>query len=72
MPAYLCAGLALALLPLSAAAHPGHLAVVAGHSHWLGVAALAAAIALSALKAMKGRRKEEAGEELCKEQLTGA
>ncbi|QPM91033.1 DUF6732 family protein [Pseudooceanicola algae] len=55
--------LGLAVLPLPAAAHPGHLVDVAGHSHWLGAAAIAAAIAIAALKALKGRRKEEAPEQ---------
>lgn len=41
-------------LPGMAVAHPGHLAELAGHGHWLGAAALGAAIALGALAA-KGR-----------------
>lgn len=42
----------------SAHAHPGHLAEVAGHGHWLGAAALGAAIALGALAALKGKKNE--------------
>ena len=36
-----------------AQAHPGHLAEVAGHGHWLAAGALAAAAALAALMAAK-------------------
>ena len=43
----------------AAMAHPGHLAEVAGHGHWLGAAALGAAIALGAWAALKGKKKEE-------------
>ncbi len=38
-----------------AAAHPGHLAEVAGHGHWLGLAALGAAIAIAAAAVLKSR-----------------
>lgn len=38
-------------------AHPGHLAEVAGHGHWIAAGALAAAIALGLLAA-KGRKKK--------------
>lgn len=41
----------------AAAAHPGHLAEVAGHGHWLGAAALGAAIALGAWAALKDKKK---------------
>ncbi len=41
------------------AAHPGHLAEVAGHGHWLGAAALGAAIALGAWAALKGKKQEQ-------------
>ncbi len=55
-----------------AAAHPGHLAEVAGHGHWLGAAAIGAAIAIGLWASLKDRQKprdaeaearEEAGEE---------
>lgn len=47
----------LALLWTSAAfAHPGHLIEVAGHGHWLGAAAIGAAIALGAWAALKGKK----------------
>jgi hypothetical protein len=42
-----------ALLPLllasTAFAHPGHVAGEAGHSHWLALAALAAAVGVAGL-----------------------
>lgn len=40
-------------------AHPGHLADVAGHGHWLGAAAIGAAIAIGAWQALKGKGKPE-------------
>ena len=49
----------LALLPGAAQAHVGHLGDVAGHSHWIGVAALAGAAALAGVAALKGRRKRD-------------
>lgn len=56
-----------ALLSGTAAyAHPGHLAEVAGHGHWLGAAALGAAIAIglwSGLRARKERAEAEEAEE---------
>jgi hypothetical protein len=45
-----------------AQAHPGHLAEVAGHGHWLGAAALGAAIAIGLWAGLKGR-KDEASDE---------
>lgn len=42
----------------AATAHVGHLAEVAGHGHWLGAAALGAAIALGAWSALKGKKDE--------------
>lgn len=42
----------------AALAHPGHLAEVAGHGHWLGAAAIGAAIALGAWAALKGKKKD--------------
>ena len=50
---------AIALTAQSASAHPGHLAEVAGHGHWLGAAALGAAIALGAWAALKGKKNEQ-------------
>ncbi|MEM9043159.1 MAG: DUF6732 family protein [Pseudomonadota bacterium] len=45
-----------------AAAHPGHFAELAGHSHWIALGALAAAGALAAWLATKGK-KDDAEEE---------
>ncbi|EAQ26192.1 DUF6732 family protein [Roseovarius sp. 217] len=61
-----------ALLSGTAAhAHPGHLAEVAGHGHWLGAAALGAAIAIglwSGLRARKDRAADEAEDEAPEEE----
>ncbi len=46
-----------------ALAHPGHLAEVAGHGHWIGLAALGAAIAVAAWAGLKGRKDDDAGED---------
>ncbi len=40
----------------AAHAHPGHLAEVAGHGHWLGAAAIGAAIAIGLWAGLKGRK----------------
>lgn len=56
--------LMLALVAASGAqAHPGHLAEVAGHGHWLGAAALGAAIAIGLWAGLKGRKQEAAEED---------
>lgn len=46
----------------SAQAHPGHLAEVAGHGHWLGAAAIGAAIAIGLWAGLKGRKTGESAE----------
>ncbi|MEM9238412.1 MAG: DUF6732 family protein [Pseudomonadota bacterium] len=53
------------LLAAPAYAHPGHLAEVAGHGHWLGAAAIGAAIAIGLVIGLKGRkaREEEVNED---------
>lgn len=43
-----------------ALADPGHLTNVAGHAHWLGAAALGAAIAIALWAGLKGRKKDAA------------
>ncbi|MCV0425845.1 MAG: hypothetical protein K5905_10250 [Roseibium sp.] len=58
----LLAGLSAALLPTSAFAHGGHLGELAGHSHWVGVAALAGAALVAGLVALKGRKTKETDE----------
>lgn len=47
----------------TANAHPGHLAEVAGHGHWLGAAALGAAIAIGLWAGLKGRKDSAEAEE---------
>ena len=47
----------IAMLSAStAAAHPGHLAEVAGHGHWLGAAAIGAAIAIGLWAKQRGKK----------------
>ncbi|MEL7254490.1 MAG: DUF6732 family protein [Pseudomonadota bacterium] len=61
--------LMFAMLGTPVFAHPGHLAEVAGHGHWLGAAALGAAIAIGLYAGLKGRKTkaedsvEDAGED---------
>lgn len=55
-------GLAVAVLPTSAFAHGGHLADLAGHSHWVGAAALAGAALIAGVIALKGRKQTEEGD----------
>ncbi|MFK7938432.1 MAG: DUF6732 family protein [Roseovarius sp.] len=50
----------LLLMAGAAQAHPGHLAEVAGHGHWLGAAAIGAAIAIGLWAAAKGRKDADA------------
>lgn len=50
----------LAGTALPAAAHPGHLAGLAGHDHWVAGAAIGAAVAVGVWGALKGRRKKGA------------
>lgn len=46
----------------AAQAHTGHLAEVAGHGHWLGAAAIGAAIAIGLWASLKGRKDAEVNE----------
>lgn len=68
----------LLIIAASAAqAHPGHLAEVAGHGHWLGAAAIGAAIAIGLWAGLKGRKDaeaevDEADEETADEELQEA
>jgi hypothetical protein len=52
--------LVFTLAAMPAAAHPGHLAEVAGHNHWLAGAAIAAAAAALAWGLLKGKKSEDA------------
>ena len=47
----------------AAVAHVGQLADVAGHGHWIGAAALGAAIALGAWATSKGKSDEASDED---------
>lgn len=52
-----------ALFAASAAqAHPGHWSEVAGHDHWLGAAAIGAAIAIGLWVGLKGRKAKQEAE----------
>ena len=48
----------LSLFAAPAAAHPGHLAELAGHNHWVAGAAIGAAIALGLWGALKGKKAD--------------
>lgn len=49
----------LTLLPMAAFADPGHIAGAFGHDHWLGVAAIGAAVALGLWTIIKDTKKSE-------------
>lgn len=53
----------LILTASPAFAHPGHLADLAGHGHWIGAAAAGAAIAIAIWAGLKGKAKPEADRE---------
>ncbi|WP_420335525.1 DUF6732 family protein [Roseibium sp.] len=53
-------GLLTVFLPSTAFAHGGHLGELAGHSHWIGVAAVAGAALVAGLVALKDRKKKDA------------
>jgi len=57
----LIAGLAAAT-PTAAFAHAGHLGELAGHSHWVGVAALAGAALVAGVIALKDRKRKQEDE----------
>jgi len=58
----------LALLAAPAFAHPTHIIEVAGHSHWIGLAAIAAAAAAALWQAKKGRDEEASQEDETEEE----
>lgn len=68
----------ITLLAATAAhAHPGHMAEVAGHRHWLGAAALGAAIAIGLWAGLRARKNaqpsgEEAGDAAADDDLQEA
>ena len=53
----------LSLMP-AAQAHLGHVGELAGHAHWVGVAATLGAAALAALVAKAGKKADEDGEDI--------
>ncbi|WP_102108744.1 DUF6732 family protein [Oceaniglobus roseus] len=66
-----CTALLALLAPGAALAHPGHLAGLAGHDHWVAGAAIGTAIALglwAGLKERGKRRKREETEDATEEQ----
>ena len=50
----------LILTASPALAHPGHIADLAGHGHWIGAAAAGAAIAIAIWAGLKGKSTPEA------------
>ena len=52
------AGAALILLSTPAYAHVGHVGELAGHSHWIGWAALGAAAAIAVGASVLGKKRE--------------
>ncbi|WP_294613406.1 DUF6732 family protein [Roseovarius sp.] len=65
------------LTATAAQAHPGHMAEVAGHGHWLGAAALGAAIAIGLWAGLKARKdaasaRDEAEDETADDELQEA
>ena len=49
-------------VPAHALAHVGHVGGLAGHDHWVAVAAIAAALVAAAVVALKGRGVEASKE----------
>ena len=57
--ASLVAGFFCAALPAPAYAHVGHFGELAGHSHWVGAAAVAGAALVAGLVAWKDRKRKQ-------------
>lgn len=55
-------GLLIVCGPTAAFAHAGHIGELAGHAHWVGVAALAGAAAVAAAATWIGRKPKEVRE----------
>jgi len=51
------------IAPVGAMAHVGHVGELAGHSHWVGVAAVVGAAAVAAIAAKLRKRGERDGQE---------
>lgn len=56
--------IAFGVLPELCLAHPGHLAEVAGHGHWVAGAAIGAAIVIGLWAGLKGRGAKAAESEV--------
>ncbi len=56
-------GLLTILTPSVALAHVGHVGELAGHTHWVGVAALAGSALIAGIAAWAGRKSDEADTE---------
>ncbi|WP_420412317.1 DUF6732 family protein [Roseibium sp.] len=65
-------GLLTISAPTAAFAHAGHIGELAGHAHWVGIAALAGAAAIAGVAAWAGRKTDQAdGEEEAADQDHG-
>ncbi|MDF1736064.1 MAG: hypothetical protein P1U37_12310 [Minwuia sp.] len=51
------------IVPVGALAHVGHVGELAGHSHWVGVAAVVGAVAVAAIAAKLRKRGERTDDE---------
>ncbi|MEO4041643.1 DUF6732 family protein [Hoeflea sp. CAU 1731] len=58
--------------PVPAFAHMGHLGEVAGHSHWIGLAAALGAAAIAALAHKAGKKKKSENESDAEAEADGA
>ena len=58
----------LVMMAAPAFAHPTHIIEVAGHNHWLGLAAIAAAAAVALWQAKKGKEQEASEEDETEEE----
>lgn len=56
IPVFAIVALVSALVPSLALAHAGHVGDLAGHSHWVGWAAVAAAAAVTAWAIKRGNK----------------
>jgi hypothetical protein len=59
--------LLLLVVGSAAQAHPGHLADLAGHDHWVAGAAIGLAILTGIYGALKGKKKDDAEPEIAEE-----
>lgn len=74
LPRFVCRCMLAVLVTLSASAawsHPGHLAGLAGHDHWVAGAAIGLAIALGLYGALKGKTSNPEAAEAQSEDRAG-